>query len=83
MADPKEKTESKPQGVVVKSANEGRVGLWEVNAAHEKFAHKGGEIFVKDEPARVALTAGVAAAIRAGNLVETDEKPTPANKESK
>lgn len=74
MADTKE---AKPKGVVVKSAHEGRVGLYETDSAHEAHGHEGGEIFVKDEPVRVALTSGVAAAIKAGNLVETDEKPEP------
>lgn len=67
---------SEPKGVMVKSAHEGRVGLWDVNPAHEQIdaRHKDGEIFVKDEPVRVALTSEVAAAIKAGNLVETGER---------
>lgn len=77
MADPKkeEAKQEQPKGVVVKAAHKGRVGLFETDSAHEAHGHRGGEIFVKDEPMRVALTAGVAAAIKAGNLVETDEKP--------
>lgn len=77
MADKKEETKQPAKGVVVKSAHEGRVGLYETDAAHEEVnkEHKGGEVFIKDEPVRVALTPGVAAAIKAGNLVETDEKP--------
>ncbi len=87
MADDKKTEEqAQPKGVVVKAAHEGRVGLSETDAAHETLGHEGGEIFVKDEPVRVALTAGVAAAIKAGNLGETDEKPkarTPAKPEDK
>jgi hypothetical protein len=71
----KEETKQQPKGVVVQAAHEGRVGLYETDSAHEAHGHNGGEIFVKGEPVRVALTAGVAAAIKAGNLVETDEKP--------
>jgi hypothetical protein len=71
------KTEAKIEkgGVVVKAKKAGHVGLWETDAEHKKFGHAEGEIFVKDEPLRVALTSGVAAAIKAGNLVETDERP--------
>jgi hypothetical protein len=77
MVDKKEEAKTeRPKGVVVKAAHEGRVGLYETDRAHESLGHKGGEIFVKDEPVRVALTAGVAAAIKAGNLVETDERPS-------
>ena len=70
MAD-KEQT----KGVVVKSGYEGRVGLAETHPDHKAHGHKDGEIFVKDEPVRVALTPAVAMALKVGNLVETDEKP--------
>ncbi len=83
MADKEEiKTQPKmqPRGVIVKSGHKGRVGLYETNPAHKDHGFKDGEIFVKDEPVRVALTPGVAAAIKAGNLVETDEKPVEVSK---
>jgi hypothetical protein len=77
------KTDAKAsRGVVVKAKKQGHVGLWEVNAEHKEHGHKDGEIFVKDDPVRVALTPGVAAAIKAVNLVETDEKPVESEKKA-
>ena len=87
MATTKGKEETNDPGfITVKSANEGRVGLWEVDPAHEAAGHKGtsakdgsqlsapGEIFVGDKPVKAARTSRVMLAVRDGQLVEANAK---------
>lgn len=86
MAAKKEEQKEEVGFITVKSAREGRVGLWEVDEAHEAAGHKektakdgttvsaAGEIFVRDEPVKVARTSRVMASLRDGILVETNAK---------
>lgn len=70
--------------ITVKSALEGRVGVWERDDAHKAAGHESGEVFVKDEPIKVARTSAINAALASERIVRVEggEKPEP-KKEAK
>jgi pyruvate/2-oxoglutarate dehydrogenase complex dihydrolipoamide acyltransferase (E2) component len=60
-----------PQFITVKSVDN-RCGLWEVNADHP-----GGEVFVREQPTKVARTPAVSKALNNGRLLLVDDnEPT-------
>jgi len=69
--------------ITVKSALEGRVGLWERDDAHKAAGHEDGEVFVKDEPIKVARTAAVNAALASERLVRAEGEKAAEKKAEK
>lgn len=59
-----------PQFITVKSVDN-RCGLWEVDADHP-----GGEVFVREQPTKVARTPAVSKALNNGRLLLVDDKAT-------
>jgi hypothetical protein len=82
MAGKESKAGDSAEVVTVKSALEGRVGLWERDDAHKAAGHKDGEVFVKDTPIRVARTAAVNAALASERLVRAEGEEKPSEKKA-
>jgi hypothetical protein len=80
---PEKKTDN-ADVITVKSALVGRVGLWDVDDAHKAAGHTSGEVFIKDEPIKVARTSAVNAALASERLVRAEgEEKSEAKREAK